>query len=71
MSSDQPTRWFLDQDNDCHWYLVRWDKRHVWYEWCDLPSEDPDAWEPPEGVAKRIGGAPSLVIFTNPEEVDE
>ena len=69
--SSTNTRYFLDQDNDGHWYVVRREKSHVWDEWLDLPSDNPDAWEPPVGVAYPVGGSPTLVTFTNPRIDDE
>lgn len=59
-------RYFLTTDNDSHWYVIPEAKRGEWNEWCDIPSDDERAWEPPE-FARAVGGSPSLVTFTNPE----
>ena len=65
-------RYFLDRDDDSHWYIVRADRRTEWETWRD---EDPyselvDGY-PPEGVAYSIGGAPHQVTFTLPECWDQ
>jgi hypothetical protein len=57
------TRYFLGRDDDGHWYLVDAGKREEWETWV----EDPDAWATPE-FARRLGGSPSWVTFTDPEE---
>jgi hypothetical protein len=61
-------RYFLAQDDSCHWYIVRDDKRAEWEVWCDQDpySEDFDSY-PPEGVAYSIGGSPHQVTFSLPE----
>ena len=53
---------FLDQDNDCHWYLVDAYRRKEWETWKDLDSEDPKSWECPE-YARAINTDPSRVVF--------
>jgi hypothetical protein len=57
-------RWFFEQDNDCHWYMIPAERRAEWDAWCDIPSDDERAWEAPE-FAKRIGG-PSSFTFIDP-----
>jgi hypothetical protein len=56
-------RYFLDSDNDGHWYVIPESKQQEWDDWLDLPDDDPKAWTPPEGVSE-VGGSPSLVKFT-------
>lgn len=63
----EPPRFFLDQDNSCHWYLVPNDKAEEWVKWRDLPEEDETSWNEPEW-AQRLGGSPSNVTFTDPKE---
>lgn len=58
-------RHILTMDNDGHWYVIPVAKQPEWGAWLDIPSDDERAWEEPE-FAKRVGGAPCLVTFTNP-----
>lgn len=58
-------RFFLDRDNDGHWYIVPVAIKDIWDDWCDLDSDDEAAWTVPEGVT-RVPGNPRLVTFTNP-----
>jgi hypothetical protein len=68
-TEEAETRYFLDQDSSCHWYLVRADKRTEWEAWNELNEEDERAWEPPE-FAKRLSGGPMGVTFTDPVGVE-
>jgi hypothetical protein len=61
------TRYFLDTDDDGHWYLVPVAKRDDWSRWRNIPSEDERSWEAP-GYAKRLGGVPNRMTFADPEE---
>jgi hypothetical protein len=58
--------YFVDTDNDAHWYVVPDELRDVWNEWLDLDDEDPDSWDVPDGVV-RIPGHPSLIVFPSYE----
>ena len=58
-------RYFLAQDNDAHWYIVKNDKRTQWEAWLCIPSDDERSWDAPE-YTKAIGGSPSMVTFTDP-----
>lgn len=57
-------RYFLDQDDDGHWYVVPTDKRVQWEQW--FGSDDYDTGLVPE-FAIELGHDPSLVSFTDPE----
>ena len=57
-------RYFLSQDNDCHWFIIPADKRDEWNAWCEIESDDEQAWEPPD-FAYPINGHPSGVTFTS------
>ena len=59
-------RYFLDQDNSSHWYLVQEDKREEWTAWLDLPFDDPKGWDAPD-FAKPIDGFWNIT-FTDPQE---
>jgi hypothetical protein len=59
------TRYFLDQDNSSHWYLVEVTKRAEWEEWLELDESDPSSWIAPD-FAQILGTAPSMVEFENP-----
>ena len=56
-------RFFLSSDNDGHWYVVSVSIEEEWYKWLDLGDDDPPEY--PEG-ARPVGGAPSLITFTDP-----
>jgi hypothetical protein len=58
-------RFFLDQDQSSHWYIVPESYRLEWAEWCELAEDDEAGWTAPEW-AKPVGGHPALVTFTNP-----
>ena len=64
MQSEQ-ARYFLDQDQSSHWYIVPLDRQEEWREWCNLDEDDEAAWDEPDYV-QRIGGSPALVTFENP-----
>lgn len=59
-------RHILTMDNDGHWYVIPVAKQPECGAWLDIASDDERAWEEPD-FAKRVGGAPCLVTFTNPE----
>ena len=56
-------KFFMDQDDDAHWYLVDNAVRDAWFAWLKIPSDDERAWTPPEG-AERLHGPPSMILFT-------
>ena len=58
-------RYFLDSDDDGHWYLVPCDRRAEWFEWHEIPSDDEPSWDVPE-FAYRLNGSPNEVAFENP-----
>lgn len=41
-------RFYLDTDNDSHWYVVPYNKRHEWNEFVQLDPDNPEAWDVPE-----------------------
>jgi len=59
-------RYFLAQDNSCHWYVVPVAREAEWSEWSQLDEDDERGWEPP-GWARPLGGSPRLCTFTDPE----
>lgn len=63
-SAKTPERFFLDQDQDCRWYLVPVSLRGVWDAWCALDTQDEAAWEAPPG-ATMIDG-PYTTTFIDP-----
>lgn len=70
------TRYFLGCDNDCHDYLVPFDKKGEWEQWVasisvdvfSMSQEEADAidWNPPS-FARRIDNA-FCITFTDPKE---
>jgi len=65
MSALEEKRYFLDQDNSCHWYLVDASRREEWNAWRELDEDDERSWKAPD-CAKSINGGASKVTFTNP-----
>jgi hypothetical protein len=61
----KPERFFLGQDNDCHWYVIPDARRGDWEMWLAIPDGDEHGWDVPEW-AKCVGGSPGLVTFLNP-----
>lgn len=57
-------KFFLDSDNDCHWYVVPDEKREAWDEWVDLDEDDPRGWTAPSW-AERINGPVSQIRFSD------
>jgi hypothetical protein len=60
----KPNRYFLGQDQSCHWYLIPVMYKDAWIEWCDIPESDERSWDVPF-FAKEIDGYHSLT-FTDP-----
>lgn len=56
-------RFFLAQDNDCHWYVVPEIRKEEWESWVNL--DDDASCEPPEWTL-RTYGPPSAVTFEAP-----
>ena len=59
-------RYFLDQDNDGHWYVIPCENENEWEEWCNILEGDERGWQPPI-FARSVGGSPRLVTFNNPD----
>lgn len=59
-------RYFLSQDNDCHWFVIPVARQREWDLWREIDSDDERAWTPPD-FAQAIGGSPSTVTFCAPE----
>lgn len=54
-------RYFLDSDDDFHWYLVPVSRRKEWERWLD--RQDKEA----PNFAKRLSAAVSTITFENPQ----
>jgi hypothetical protein len=52
---------FIDSDDDAHWYVVEWDKKDEWEKWLDSDSDEVPNYAIP------IHGHPSLVSFNEYE----
>lgn len=65
-SPTPPERYFLDTDNDSHWYVIPVARRSEWSAFLDIPEDDERSWEVPTW-ARPVGGSPSQVSFTEPE----
>lgn len=59
-------KFFLDQDNSSHWYVVDAAYRTEWEAWTNLSEDDEASWEPP-AFAERLDGGPNRIEFTAPE----
>ena len=59
--------YFLDSDNDGHWYLIPLANKGAWDLWCDADADDEASWEAP-AFAKRLDGHPKWVTFTDPKQ---
>lgn len=60
-------RYFMDRDNDGHWYLVDAEYRAEWEAWLDLGRGIADSWVPSLFAIELAGGPPN-VTFSDPEE---
>ncbi len=59
-------RFFLDQDQSSHWYVIPLARRAEWDKWCDIPEDNEAAWTAPVFV-QEVGGGPNCVTFSQPE----
>ena len=59
-------RYFLDEDESYHWYLVPVSMRATWDRWRDLDHDTEEAWDAPEGVT-RLDGHPNGLTFEAPK----
>lgn len=62
-------RYFLDQDNSGHWYLVDASKRLDWDRWRSIDEDNPKSWAAPK-FSRELGCSPSLVEFGVPIEIN-
>lgn len=59
-------RFFLDQDDDGHWYIVPVVHRDEWEAWCEIDEYDERSMTPPP-FAREVDGSNSRVTFLSPE----
>ncbi len=64
---NKPKRFFLDCDNDSHYYIIPAEKRVQWEKFLNIDDYNPACMETPEW-AKPIGGGFNTVTFENPKE---
>jgi len=62
MKSKAGESYFLDKDDDGHWYVVPLCKSEEWDKWQDIDSDDEAKWKVPE-FAIPIGGHPNRIAF--------
>ncbi len=60
-------RYFLDTDEDCHWYLIPDTMRIEWNNWCR--SDAGEYTEAPKW-ARSLGHHPNMITFELPEYED-
>lgn len=58
-------RYFLDRDNDGHWYFVADSCRLEWEQWLGIPADDERAWSAPS-FATPINGSHARLTFADP-----
>jgi hypothetical protein len=56
-------RFFIDCDDDGHWFLIPLSLKDAWEQWFEMYS---GGEEPPEGVV-YLNGPPGMVTFEDPE----
>lgn len=61
-----PDRYFLDRDDDGHWYVIPVHHMDDWNAWRNLGSDDKRSWDVPS-YAREVGGSHTLVSFSRPE----
>ena len=66
MASDGE-RFFLDQDQSSHWYIIPVGHRAEWDAWRDIPEDDERSWEVPE-FAIMVDGPGRLTFADYREE---
>jgi hypothetical protein len=57
-------RYFLDQDQDSHWFIVPESLREAWDAWRELDPDDEKAWTAPKGCLE-LGSHPNTITFTD------
>jgi hypothetical protein len=57
-------RYFLDSDDDGHWYVIPVERHEEWKAWCDIDRDDEASWEVPD-FAHKLDGSPSLLTFSD------
>jgi hypothetical protein len=57
---NEPQRYALVQDGDCHWYVIEAEHVEEFYELDDDAINDGQPW------LWQVGGAPNQVTFTDP-----
>ena len=64
--SDAKSRFFLDRDDDGHWYVIPVNNKRDWDLWLAQLDEDEADFDVPD-FALSVGGHPSLITFENVE----
>lgn len=59
-------RYFMDSDDDGHWYLIPVEYQAAWDRWTGLDQDSPEAWDPP-AWAVPLDGHPNGITFENPK----
>lgn len=52
-------KYFVDQDESCHWYVIPALRRAAWEAFLDIPEDDELSWNVP-AWAIMIDGASSI-----------
>lgn len=59
-------RFYLDTDNDSHWFIIPLTRKAEWEKWLELDQDTEAAWLAPK-FAIEVGGSPNSVTFSQPE----
>lgn len=59
-------RYFLDQDQDSHWFAIPVSRRPDWDRWKALDQDDPKGWADPV-YATALPGHPNRMTFCIPK----
>lgn len=61
-------KYFLDRDNDGHWYMIATTDRESWQKWRELDTESDEFYARINDFDdERLGVSPSAVEFENPK----
>lgn len=52
---------YIDNDDDGHWYIVPEEHREQWVVWRNLPCDDENSWDVPS-FATQIDGVDQIIF---------
>lgn len=66
LTTIEPDRYFMDTDQNGHWFIIPEKFRNEWREWSEIPEEDERSWVP-YLHAIPINGDPTTATFCFPK----